>query len=114
MRVVLTNLSVTGRPASSPVRARLKPAEIARSIHSPASSVRSALRALYDRLILWDDWRISGVRVRCEDPFFAHWVRTPAVKRKHIGSTFDSWLRQEGIYDEVRASAVRRVVARLR
>ena len=54
---------------------RQTPTEIARAINSPASSVRSALRALYNRLILWDDCRNSGVRVRFEDPFFAHWVR---------------------------------------
>jgi uncharacterized protein len=54
---------------------RLKPAETARSINSPASSVRSALRALYNRNILWDDWNHGELRVRLEDPFFAHWIR---------------------------------------
>ena len=34
------------------------------------------------------------------------------MKKKHIGSTFDSWLREEGIYEEVSAAAVKRVVAR--
>jgi len=34
------------------------------------------------------------------------------VKKKHIGSSFDSWLREEGIYEEVTASAVKRVLAR--
>ena len=34
------------------------------------------------------------------------------MKKKNIGSTFDSWLRQEGIYEEVSANAIKRVVAR--
>jgi len=29
-----------------------------------------------------------------------------------MGSTFDSWLREEGIYEEVSAAAIKRVVAR--
>jgi antitoxin HicB len=34
------------------------------------------------------------------------------MKKKNIGSTFDSWLRQEGLYEEVSATAIKRVVAR--
>ncbi|MGO9241869.1 MAG: XRE family transcriptional regulator [Bryobacteraceae bacterium] len=34
------------------------------------------------------------------------------MKEKNIGSSFDSWLRQEGIYEEVTASAIKRVLAR--
>jgi len=34
------------------------------------------------------------------------------VKKKKIGSTFDSWLREEGIYEEVSATAIKRVIAR--
>ncbi len=34
------------------------------------------------------------------------------MKKKNIGSTFDSWLREEGIYEEVSANAIKRVVAR--
>jgi antitoxin HicB len=34
------------------------------------------------------------------------------MKKKNIGSTFDSWLRKEGIYAEVRANAIKRVIAR--
>ena len=34
------------------------------------------------------------------------------MKRKTIGSTFDSWLREEGLYEEVSATAIKRVVAR--
>ena len=34
------------------------------------------------------------------------------MKGKNIGSSFDSWLRQEGIYEEVTASAIKRVLAR--
>lgn len=54
---------------------RFRPAEIARFIGSPASSVHSALRALYRRNIFWDDWNLMTVRVRMEDPFFGHWIR---------------------------------------
>jgi hypothetical protein len=58
---------------------RIRPAEGARSIESPASSVRSALRALYNRNVLWDDWNLRKLRVRPEDPFFAHWIKTRAM-----------------------------------
>jgi len=34
------------------------------------------------------------------------------MKKKNIGSSFDSWLRQEGIYEEVTAGAIKRVLAR--
>lgn len=34
------------------------------------------------------------------------------MKKKNIGSSFDSWLREEGIYEGVSASAIKRVVAR--
>jgi antitoxin HicB len=34
------------------------------------------------------------------------------MKKKNIGSTFDSWLREEGLYEKVSATAVKRVVAR--
>lgn len=34
------------------------------------------------------------------------------MKKKHIGSSFDSWLREEGIYEEVTARAIKRVLAR--
>jgi len=34
------------------------------------------------------------------------------MKRKNIGSSFDSWLRKEGIYEEVTAAAIKRVLAR--
>ncbi|MBZ5726087.1 MAG: hypothetical protein LAP87_13940 [Acidobacteriia bacterium] len=34
------------------------------------------------------------------------------MKRKTIGSSFDSWLREEGIYEEVSATAIKRVLAR--
>ena len=34
------------------------------------------------------------------------------MKRKNIGSTFDSWLREEGLYEKVSATAIKRVVAR--
>jgi antitoxin HicB len=34
------------------------------------------------------------------------------MKKKNIGSSFDSWLREEGIYEEVTASAIKRVLAR--
>ncbi len=34
------------------------------------------------------------------------------MKKKNIGSSFDSWLREEGIYEDVSASAIKRVVSR--
>jgi DNA-binding Xre family transcriptional regulator len=34
------------------------------------------------------------------------------VKKKNIGSSLDSWLREEGIYEEVSANAIKRVLAR--
>jgi len=34
------------------------------------------------------------------------------VKKKNIGSSFDSWLREEGIHEEVTATAIKRVLAR--
>lgn len=34
------------------------------------------------------------------------------MKKKNVGSTFDSWLREEGIYEEVSANAIKRVIAR--
>jgi uncharacterized protein len=54
---------------------RLKPSELVRSVNRPASSVRSAARALYSRGILWDDWALGEGTVRLEDPLFAHWLR---------------------------------------
>jgi len=35
------------------------------------------------------------------------------VKKKspHIGSTFDSWLKEEGIHEEVTAAAIKAVIA---
>jgi antitoxin HicB len=34
------------------------------------------------------------------------------MKKKNIGSSFDSFLREEGLYEEVSATAIKRVVAR--
>ena len=34
------------------------------------------------------------------------------MKTIDIGSSFDSWLREEGIYEEVTATAIKRVLAR--
>ncbi len=34
------------------------------------------------------------------------------MKKKNIGSSFDSWLREEGIHQEVTATAIKRVLAR--
>jgi len=34
------------------------------------------------------------------------------VKRANKGSAFDDWLKQEGIYEEVTAAAIKRVLAR--
>jgi hypothetical protein len=34
------------------------------------------------------------------------------MKKKNIGSTFDSWLREEGLYEKVSTSVTARLVAR--
>jgi antitoxin HicB len=34
------------------------------------------------------------------------------MKKKNIGSSFDDWLREEGIYEEATAVAIKRVLAR--
>lgn len=34
------------------------------------------------------------------------------MKQKNVGSSFDGWLREEGLYEEVSASAIKRVLAR--
>ena len=34
------------------------------------------------------------------------------MNKKNIGSSFDSWLREEGIYEETASSAIKRVLAR--
>ena len=34
------------------------------------------------------------------------------MKKKNIGASFDSWLREEGIYEEVNTAAIKRVLAR--
>jgi len=34
------------------------------------------------------------------------------MKKKNIGSTFDSWLTEEGIREEITAVAIKRVLAR--
>jgi antitoxin HicB len=34
------------------------------------------------------------------------------MKRENKGSSFDGWLKEEGIYEEVSAAAIKRVLAR--
>ncbi len=34
------------------------------------------------------------------------------MKKKNVGSSFDTWLREEGIYEEVSATAIKRVLSR--
>lgn len=34
------------------------------------------------------------------------------MKKSNVGSSFDSWLREEGIYEDVTAKALKRVLAR--
>ena len=34
------------------------------------------------------------------------------MTKKNVGSSFDSWLREEGTYEEVAATAIKRVLAR--
>ena len=35
------------------------------------------------------------------------------MKKKDIGSSFDDWLREEGLYEQVTAVAIQRVLVRL-
>jgi hypothetical protein len=37
--------------------------------------------------------------------------RSKLMKKKNIGSSFDGWLREEGIYEEVAATSIKRVLA---
>ena len=34
------------------------------------------------------------------------------MKDKNVGTSFDNWLREEGIHEEVTAGAIKRVLAR--
>ncbi|HEV3113595.1 MAG TPA: helix-turn-helix domain-containing protein [Candidatus Binataceae bacterium] len=34
------------------------------------------------------------------------------MKKRNIGSSLDSWLREEGLYEQVTATAIKRVLAR--
>lgn len=34
------------------------------------------------------------------------------MKKKNLGSTLDSFLREEGLYEDVSAAAIKRVIAR--
>lgn len=34
------------------------------------------------------------------------------MKKKNVGSSLDSWLREDGTYEEVTATAIKRVLAR--
>ena len=34
------------------------------------------------------------------------------MKKKNVGSSFDSWLKEEGIYEEVSAAAIKRILSR--
>jgi hypothetical protein len=40
--------------------------------------------------------------------------RNTALKKKNIGFTFDSWLREEGAYEKTTSKAIKRVAARKR
>ena len=56
------------------------------------------------------DRRIVGEDIK--DVEFSWPIGDPIMKKKNIGSTFDSWLREEGLYEKVSATAIKRVVAR--
>jgi antitoxin HicB len=34
------------------------------------------------------------------------------IKKKNIGSSFDSWLHEEGLYEDVTSAAIKRVLSR--
>jgi AAA+ ATPase superfamily predicted ATPase len=49
--------------------------KVARIVGRGPSTVRRALDALMSRDVLREDESLGGVRMRFEDPFFAHWMR---------------------------------------
>jgi len=49
--------------------------KVARVVGSGPSTVRRSLEALISRDVLREEESLGGVRIRFEDPFFAHWIR---------------------------------------
>ena len=39
-------------------------------------------------------------------------IRRTRMKKNNIGSSFDTWLREDGAYEQVTATAIKRVLAR--
>jgi AAA+ ATPase superfamily predicted ATPase len=55
--------------------ARLQSQKVALSVGRGASTVQRAVEALTEKEILREEELQGGVRMRFEDPFFAHWIR---------------------------------------
>ncbi len=53
----------------------LQSMKVVRALGRGASTVRRSLGAMIDRNILREEESANGIRVRFEDPFFAHWIR---------------------------------------
>jgi len=54
--------------------------KVARVVGSGPSTVRRSLEALMSRDVLREEESHGGVRIRFEDPFFAHWIRLFAAR----------------------------------
>jgi hypothetical protein len=54
--------------------------KVARIVGSGPSTVRRSLEALMSRDVLREEESLGGVRIRFEDPFFAHWIRLFAAR----------------------------------
>ena len=52
----------------------LQSVHVLRTVGRGASTIRRALEALVARDILREEERLGSVRMRFEDPFFAHWI----------------------------------------
>jgi hypothetical protein len=55
--------------------ARLQSQKVALSVGRGTSTVQRAVEALTEKEILREEEHQGGVRMRFEDPFFAHWIR---------------------------------------
>ena len=58
----------------------LQSMKVVRALGRGASTVRRSLGAMIDRNILREEESANGIRMRFEDPFFAHWIRLFAAR----------------------------------
>jgi response regulator of citrate/malate metabolism len=60
----------------------LSSAPVVRTIGASSSTVHRALEALRNQNILRDEAAEGKIRLRFDDPFFAHWIRMRAMNLK--------------------------------